>query len=154
MRENCTSSLGQFFNHNLSKAPLLCRLNWLNLSPFRLKIAMAKVTLSNMSVGSLMELRKRIDKALLNRRTEMEKQLARMDASISGERPARGRQRTSALKERKVAPKYRCPLGETWAGRGAKPRWLVAAIKEGKKLNDFWIDKSATKERQKRRSKR
>ena len=115
---------------------------------------MAKVNLSNMSVDSLMELRQRVDEALLERRAEMEKQLARVYASISGERPARGRRPTSALKGRKVAPKYRGPSGETWAGRGARPRWLVAAIKEGKKLNDFLIDNSATKGRKKRRSKR
>ena len=36
-----------------------------------------------------------------------------------------------------VAPKYRSPDGDTWAGRGATPRWLVAAIKEGKKLEIF-----------------
>jgi hypothetical protein len=36
----------------------------------------------------------------------------------------------------------------------AKPRWLVAAIKRGKQLDDFLIDKSARKGRRKRRSKR
>ena len=60
----------------------------------------------------------------------------------------------SALKGRKVPPKYRGPSGETWAGRGARPRWLVAAIKGGRKLDDFLIDKSARKGRRKRRSKR
>jgi hypothetical protein len=35
-----------------------------------------------------------------------------------------------------------------------RPRWLVAAIKGGKKLDDFLIDKSARKGRKKRRSKR
>jgi len=65
----------------------------------------------------------------------------------------RGGQRASALKGRKVPPKYRSSSGETWAGRGAKPRWLVAAIKGGKKLDDFLIDKSARKGK-KRRSKR
>jgi hypothetical protein len=39
-------------------------------------------------------------------------------------------------------------------GRGARPRWLVAAIKGGKKLEDFLIDKSARKGRKKRRLKR
>ena len=41
----------------------------------------------------------------------------------------------------KVAPKYRNPEnpGETWAGRGLKPRWLAAALKTGKKLDDFRI---------------
>jgi DNA-binding protein H-NS len=40
-----------------------------------------------------------------------------------------------------VAPKYRTPENpaETWAGRGLKPRWLTAAIKRGKKLDDFLI---------------
>ena len=40
-----------------------------------------------------------------------------------------------------VAPKYRNPENpaETWAGRGLKPRWLTAAIKSGKKLEDFAI---------------
>jgi hypothetical protein len=40
-----------------------------------------------------------------------------------------------------VAPKYRNPdnPNETWAGRGLKPRWLAAAIKGGKKLEDFAI---------------
>jgi DNA-binding protein H-NS len=55
-------------------------------------------------------------------------------------------QRKASLKGKKVPPKYRSPSGETWAGRGQKPRWLVAAIKRGKKLDDFLIDKSARKE--------
>jgi DNA-binding protein H-NS len=40
-----------------------------------------------------------------------------------------------------VAPKYRNPenSAETWAGRGLKPRWLAAAIKSGKKPEDFLI---------------
>jgi DNA-binding protein H-NS len=40
-----------------------------------------------------------------------------------------------------VAPKYRNPdnPAETWAGRGLKPRWLAAAIKSGKKMDDFLI---------------
>jgi len=60
----------------------------------------------------------------------------------------------SVLKGRKVPPKYRGPSGETWAGRGARPRWLVAAIKEGKKLEDFLIEKSAQGRHKKRRAKR
>jgi DNA-binding protein H-NS len=40
-----------------------------------------------------------------------------------------------------VAPKYRNPdnPSETWAGRGLKPRWLAAALKEGKKIENFTI---------------
>jgi DNA-binding protein H-NS len=47
----------------------------------------------------------------------------------------------------KVDPKYRNPENpaETWAGRGLKPRWLAAAIKAGKKLEDFSIGPPAKK---------
>src|SRR5262245_4720743 len=110
---------------------------------------MAKVNLSGMTVEALMDLRKRVDEALNERRAKLENQLERM-AVIR--RVVRGGR--SALRGRKVPPKYRSPSGETWAGRGARPRWLVAAIKGGKKLDDFLIDKSARKGRRKRRSKR
>jgi DNA-binding protein H-NS len=115
---------------------------------------MAKVNLSGMTVEALMDLRQRVDEMLLERRAELQKQLERMDAVavVGGTRFVRGS--GSSLKGRKVPPKYRGPSGETWAGRGAKPRWLVAAIKGGKKLDDFLIDKSARKGRRKRRSKR
>jgi DNA-binding protein H-NS len=113
---------------------------------------MPKVNLSRMTVEALMDLRERVDETLLKRRAEIETQLVRMGAVASGARIVRGRR--SVLKGRKVPPKYRSPSGETWAGRGARPVWLVAAIKGGKKLDDFLIDKSARKGRRKRRSKR
>ena len=111
---------------------------------------MPKVNLSGMSVEALMDLQKRVDETLHERRAEIEKQL-KMFALVGASRRVGGE---SALKGRKVPPKYRSRSGETWAGRGAKPRWLVAAIKGGKKLEDFLIDKSARKRRRKRRSKR
>ena len=110
---------------------------------------MAKVNLSEMSVETLMDLRKRVDQMLFERRAEIKKQLERMGAIAVVVRGG-----GSVLKGKKVPPKYRGPSGETWAGRGARPRWLVAAIKGGKKLEDFLIDKSARKGRKKRRSKR
>jgi DNA-binding protein H-NS len=113
---------------------------------------MPKVNLSGMTVEALMDLRERVDEMLLERRAELQKQLERMDASVGGRRVVRGG--GSALKGRKVPPKYRGPSGETWAGRGARPRWLVAAIKGGRNLDDFLIDKSARKGRKKRRRKR
>jgi DNA-binding protein H-NS len=95
-----------------------------------------------MAVEALMDLRKRVDERLLEQRAEIQKQLERI-AVLGGRRVVRGG--TSVLKGRKVPPKYRSRSGETWAGRGAKPRWLVAPIKGGKKLEDFFIDKSARK---------
>jgi DNA-binding protein H-NS len=101
--------------------------------------------LKGMNVQALMSLRKQVDKRLLELRTELQKQLAALEP--------KGKSRiSSSLKGKKVPPKYRSRSGETWAGRGAKPRWLVAAIKGGKKLDDFLIDKSAGM--RKRRAKR
>jgi len=103
-----------------------------------------------MSVEALMDLRMRVDEMLVEHRAKLIEQLERI-AVVGGRMVVRG---GSTLKGRKVPPKYRSPSGETWAGRGAKPRWLVAAIKGGRKLDDFLIDKSARKGRRKRRSKR
>src|SRR5262245_7872373 len=109
---------------------------------------MPNVNLSRMTVEALMDLRKRVDETLLKPRAELQRQLERI--AVGGGAGGGG----SHLKGRKVPAKYRSPSGETWAGRGARPRWLVAAIKGGKKLDDFLIDKSARRGRKKRRSKR
>src|SRR5215813_197895 len=101
---------------------------------------MPRPNLSRMDVKSLMDLRDQVDQRLRDHRAELQKQLERI-ALLGGERVQQGRPGGSALKGRKVPPKYRGPSGETWAGRGARPRWLVDAIKEGKKLDDFLIDK-------------
>jgi DNA-binding protein H-NS len=112
---------------------------------------MPKPNLSGMNVEALMDLRMQVDEMLVEHRAKLIEQLERI-AVVGGTRVVRGG--GSTLKGRKVPPKYRSPLGETWAGRGARPLWLVAAIKGGKKLDDFLIDKSARKGRRKRRSKR
>ena len=41
----------------------------------------------------------------------------------------------------RLKPKYRNPANpkETWAGRGLKPRWLIALLKQGKKLEDIEV---------------
>ena len=40
-----------------------------------------------------------------------------------------------------VLPKFRNPArpSETWAGRGKRPRWLVAQLKSGRRIEDFRI---------------
>jgi DNA-binding protein H-NS len=130
---------------------LLYSLSLTDYTVFVLEITMPKLNLSRMTVEALMDLRKRVDEILHERHAELEKQLERMGGAIA---VVRGRGGGSPLRGRKVPPRYRGPSGETWAGRGARPRWLVAAIKGGKKLDDFLIDKSARKGRRKRRSKR
>lgn len=40
---------------------------------------------------------------------------------------------------KKVEPKYRDAEGNTWSGRGLKPKWLQSALASGKSLDDFAI---------------
>ena len=49
----------------------------------------------------------------------------------------------------KALPKYQNPGDpvETWSGRGKQPRWLVAQLRAGKKLDDFRIDRSPKQKR-------
>ena len=116
---------------------------------------MPKINVPGMNVEALIDLQKRVDALLRKHRAEIEKDLERVDRAIDVVEGARiARRGGSVLKGKKVPPKYRSRSGETWAGRGARPRWLVAAIKDGKKIDDFLIDKSAQKRRGKRRSKR
>jgi DNA-binding protein H-NS len=90
--------------------------------------------LKRMNVEVLLSLRDQVDKRLLELRAELEKQLAAI-------RPKGNAIRIGSLKGKKVPPKYRSRSGETWAGRGAKPRWLVAAMKKGKKMESFLIER-------------
>ena len=115
-----------------------------------------KQNLTGLDFQSLLDLRNQVDEALTGYRSTLERQLAALGSSVAslGGKVARG-MRGSKLKGLKVAPKYRGSGGELWAGRGATPRWLVAAIKEGKKLEDFLIDKATpTKRATKRRKKK
>jgi DNA-binding protein H-NS len=108
---------------------------------------MATPNLKGMDVDTLLTLRSQIDARLADKRHELEKQLSRLGGSVSG---GRG----SSLKGRKVAAKYADPkTGATWAGRGARPKWLAAALKAGQKLEDFLIDKAAARKRAYKRRK-
>jgi DNA-binding protein H-NS len=46
-----------------------------------------------------------------------------------------------------VSAKYQNPdrPSETWSGRGKQPRWLVAQIKSGKRIDEFRIRKQTKK---------
>jgi DNA-binding protein H-NS len=116
---------------------------------------MAAINLRSMDVDALLSLRSQIDQALSQRRSVLEKELSRLGGSPA--KTARGvssNGRSHPLKGAKVPPKYRNPTNpdETWAGRGAQPRWLTAALKGGKKLTDFLIDKTGGGDGRKRRA--
>ena len=51
--------------------------------------------------------------------------------------------REKTKKKKIIAMKYKNPAdeNETWSGRGRKPKWLEKSLKDGKKLEDFLIEK-------------
>jgi DNA-binding protein H-NS len=105
---------------------------------------MPKFKFEALTTSELLDIRDYVNELLKSRvvdeRREIEETLARIgEAARERARPGR---RRSSLKGMKVAPKYRNPeTGETWAGRGATPRWLQALLRRGRKLEDFAIGK-------------
>jgi DNA-binding protein H-NS len=101
------------------------------------------MNLKSMSIDALVGLRGKIDAVLgskvADERKTLESELAKLTRFEAG--GSRGKSAIGRGARGKVAPKYRNPENpvETWAGRGLKPRWLSAAIKSGKKLDDFRI---------------
>ena len=106
-------------------------------------MAKASQNLASMTVDALLKLRDEIGGVLSQKSQELKRQLASLASTGRAHRV--GNPRVSSMKGRKVAPKYRGPDGELWAGRGAKPRWLQAAIREGAKQDDFLIAKATRK---------
>jgi DNA-binding protein H-NS len=112
-------------------------------------MSIKKIDLEAMSVDDLWSLHEQISRILSARITsekrELEKRLAVLNRGggviEGGEAPqsynANGKARR---KYPRVFPKYRNPqTSETWSGRGKQPRWLAAAIKTGRKIEDFKI---------------
>ena len=99
--------------------------------------------LERMSYKDLTELENKIRKAKAGvqdrTRNELKEKVEAMVASagfkmsdLFGGRGGKGR---------KVAAKYVNPddASETWTGRGRKPRWLSAKLKDGDKIEKFLI---------------
>jgi len=72
---------------------------------------------------------------------EIQRLLSEQGLSISDVMATAGKSSGAAKGAgKKVAPKYRDPsTGQTWSGRGLKPKWLVQAITVGRSAEDFLI---------------
>ena len=130
----------------------------------------AALRLDAMTVAELLQLRDEIQTALTGK-IEMERrelqhkidELSALETSVAGNgeksppsrqwkaasrvqsgAAARGNGKAHPLKGRTVAPKYRDPSNpdQTWAGRGAAPRWLKAYEAAGRKRDEFLIGAS------------
>lgn len=102
---------------------------------------MATAALKDMDVDALLALRADVEKTLTERSRDLQRQLALLggEGGKRRGRPPGAAVRRGAMKGVKVPPKYRGPGGETWAGRGATPRWLAALLKEGHSVEEFLI---------------
>jgi DNA-binding protein H-NS len=98
------------------------------------------MALKSMSIEKLVALKGQIEAMLsskiVEQRRALESELSKLGRFEGGKSTSKVARGYGA-----VAPKYRNPENptETWAGRGLKPRWLTAAIKTGKKPDDFLI---------------
>jgi DNA-binding protein H-NS len=110
-----------------------------------------KLNLDSMSVDEMWQLHEEIGRVLSVRLTsekrELEKRLEqlRRDKQVPSLKSSNGMKDLARAPRRKyprVYPKYQNPQepSETWSGRGKTPRWLVAALKTGHKLEEFAIN--------------
>ena len=101
---------------------------------------MKRTNLEGMSTDDLWSLHVEVTELLQQRmqteKERLEERLKQLDRPVSGHRAYPP-----------VAPKYRNPdqPSETWAGRGKQPRWLVAQLQSGKRIDDFRIKKAANR---------
>ena len=95
---------------------------------------MKRVELDRMSTDDLWSLHVEVSQLLQQRikqeKLQLEERLKRLQTPVSGRRPYPP-----------VSPKYRNPdqPSETWSGRGKQPRWLVAQLRSGRRIEDFSI---------------
>ena len=96
--------------------------------------------LASMSIEALMKYRDEVEAALGRKADELTSQLSKLDGGLA--RIGRGR-RVSAMKGRKVPPKYRSRANPrlTWAGRGATPRWMREEMKKRKLKKEAFLIK-------------
>lgn len=106
---------------------------------------MRAINVDKMSLKDLVDLELKVKKAIVSarerERTEIKSKVEELieESGFSLEEIfTRGH---GAMKGRTVAPKYANPddKSETWTGRGRKPKWLVAKLSKGAKIEQFAI---------------
>ena len=72
---------------------------------------------------------------------EIRIKMAEYDIGIDDLRtgPSRAATKGRSTSGKKAPIKFRDSKGNTWSGRGLKPKWLQAALATGKKVEDFAV---------------
>jgi DNA-binding protein H-NS len=101
-----------------------------------------KSNFEKMSLEDLWLLRDEITEVLrrkiIEEKRALERRLALLHGNVLAENVGSSAQRRPYPK---VLPKYRNPAepAETWSGRGKRPKWVIAQLKSGKKLDDLAV---------------
>ena len=100
--------------------------------------------IDSLSLSELKALRSKVDRAIATYEERKKKEaLAELDdmARKMGYSLAELMSLTGKKMRKPVAAKYANPedAAETWTGRGRKPKWVVAALENGKSLEDLEI---------------
>ena len=108
------------------------------------KAAPAAGSLETMALKDLLDLELRVKKAIAHAKDRERLEVKqKIEAMVSGSGFSVGELfgTRSATKGKTVAAKFVNPenKSETWTGRGRKPRWLVAKLNKGAKMQDFAI---------------
>jgi DNA-binding protein H-NS len=122
---------------------------------------MDKLDLDNVPLDELWSLHEQITKLLstkiMAQKHELEQRLLQLNlGTVPGEvvdfKPSRVNGSRQRRKYPLVLPKFQNPSvpAETWSGRGKRPRWLVAALKAGSKIEDFAISNEISMPRARR----
>jgi DNA-binding protein H-NS len=112
-----------------------------------------KVDLETMDFDDLWLLHEELTQILSEKigaeKRELEKRLAQLNRAepiveTKGASSGKRIDRPPRRKYPKVLPKFCNPLApeETWSGRGKQPRWLVAALQAGHRLEEFRISEA------------
>jgi DNA-binding protein H-NS len=105
---------------------------------------MASINIEKMSLKDLLDLEAKVQKAIANARERERSEIKqKVEAlvqtagfSVSELFGGRGGPRGKAVAAKFVNPDDR---SQTWTGRGRKPKWLVAKLEKGAKMEDFAI---------------
>jgi len=108
-----------------------------------------KINFELMSLDEMWALHEEIGQVLSVRLASEKRELEKRLAQLRREKEVSLRETTEvAPRERRkyprVYPKYRNPSepSQTWSGRGKQPRWLTAALRTGRSIDEFVIPKS------------
>jgi DNA-binding protein H-NS len=125
------------------------------------KLKLGKFNVATMSIDELWSLHEEVIETLSAKIESAKRSLDERLSELTHHSIDRGASVKSTIGERRatkrryppVVPKFRNPSDpkETWAGRGKQPRWVVAQLKAGRKMDDFLIGRGKHQSTRKRR---